>query len=128
MPGGGMGGPAGPRFGGPRQGDLDDLKRFDPEMYELEVQDRELERKTFELSSQYRTAPADQRTELKSQVQDAVKRHFEVRQKKRQLQLSRLEKELQRMREEMKRRDDAQEEIVGKRLSELLGERGELDF
>ena len=123
----------GPRGGqrpgaGPRMFDWQELKKNDPELFELESQDQEFERKTFELVGQYRNAPAEQRPELKKQIQESVTKHFEVRQKKRQLQLTRMEKELQRMRDEIKRRGEAQEEIVGRRLAELLGERGDLDF
>lgn len=39
-----------------------------------------------------------------------------------------METELQRMRDEIKRRGDAQAEIVKRRLGELLGERDPLDF
>jgi uncharacterized protein YPO0396 len=124
----GAGGPGRPGGMGPRMNSWEDLKRIDPEMYELEKQDQDLERKTFELASQFRNAPLDQRAEMKKQVEETVTKHFDVRQKKRQLQLSRMEKELQRMREEIQRRGDAQKEIVGKRLTELLGEKGELDF
>lgn len=104
------------------------MRRTDPEMYELEQSDHELERATFALSNQFRNAPMEQRAELKKQIQEHVTKHFEVRQKKRQLQLSRAEKELQRLREELKRRDEAKEQIVTRRVSEITGERGELDF
>jgi len=72
--------------------------------------------------------PSEERAELKKQIQEVVTKHFELRQKKRQLQLTRMEKELQRMRDEIKRRSEAQSEIVGRRLGELLGERDPLDF
>jgi len=57
-----------------------------------------------------------------------IAKHFEVRQQRRQLQLARFEKELQRMREEIERRNEKRAEIVGKRIAELVGERSDIDF
>jgi len=108
--------------------DWRELQRTDPELYEAERQDMELERKTFELVGQFRQAPPDGREALKMAIQEAVAKHFEVRQKKRQLQLARMERDLRRMREEIERRDAAKDQIVGRRLKELIGEPGDLDF
>lgn len=127
-PPGGYGGPGipGPGFGPPT--DWEQMKRVDPEMYKLEMADQEMERQTSELSMQYRRAPKDQKPELRKELEEVVSKHFEVRQEKRQLQLTRLEKELQRMRDEIERRTQKRAEIVGKRLSELVGERSDIDF
>ena len=56
---------------------LEDMKKYDPEMYELETKDQELERQTLELSQQLRRAPRDQRDALKKQLQELVQKHFE---------------------------------------------------
>ena len=108
--------------------DWRELQRTDPELYEAERQDMELERKTFELVGQFRQARPEERETLKTAIQETVVKHFEVRQRKRQLQLARLERELKRMREEIQRRDEAKDQIVGRRLKELIGEPGDLDF
>lgn len=108
--------------------DWEHLKKVDPEMYKLELADDEMERQTSELSMQFRRAPKDQKPELRKQLEETVVRHFEVRQEKRQLQLTRLEQELQRMREEIERRSEKRAEIVGKRIGELVGERSDIDF
>jgi hypothetical protein len=97
-------------------------------MYELEVADQELERRTFEKSQQLRRAGGDQRESLRKELNEVVSRHFEVRQQRRELMLQRMEKELSRMREELKKRSELREQIVNRRLSELTGERGDLDF
>ena len=136
-PGGGPGGLGGPPGMGPGPGGGGfpggagpmGFRRNDPEMDELEAQDHQLDRQTFDLVARYRmNVPSEERAELKKQIQEVVTKHFELRQKKRQLQLTRMEKELQRMRDEIKRRSEAQSEIVGRRLGELLGERDPLDF
>ena len=108
--------------------DWRELQRTDPELYEAERQDMELERKTFELVGQFRQARPEERAALKMAVQEVVAKHFEVRQKKRQLQLARMERDLKRMREEILRRDEAKDQIVGRRLKELIGDPGDLDF
>ena len=77
---------------------------------------------------QFRRAPKEQKSEIRKQLEEVVFKHFEVRQQKRQLQLTRLEKELQRMREEIERRTEKRAEIVGKRMAELVGERSDIDF
>lgn len=126
----GIQGPGGGPGVGPmaRGVDWQELQRSDPELFEMERLDIELERKTFELVGQYRRTPPAERAALAMAVQEAVAKHFEVRQKKRQLQLARMERELKRMREEIQRRDEAKEQIVGRRLKELIGESGDLDF
>jgi hypothetical protein len=108
--------------------DWRELQRNDPELYEAERQDLELEQKTLELVQQFRQAKPSDRASLKTAVQQAVAKHFEFRQKKRQLQLERMERDLKRMREEVQRRDESKDQIVGRRLKELIGEPGDLDF
>jgi hypothetical protein len=121
-----------PRMGPPfLRGELlrqEELKKIDPEMYELEKNDRDLERQTLELGQQYRRAPRDERIALKKQLDVAVQQHFEARQARRQLQLKRLEEELERMRSALKRRTELRSQIVERRVLELIGEEHELDF
>jgi hypothetical protein len=134
MPGSGVIGsfPGGPQHdpyrgpGGPDR--LEELKKYDPEMYELEKKDLELEQQSFDLGQQYRRAPRDQRDALKTQLQDVVQKHFEARQARRQLQLKRLEEELDRMRSAMERRTESRVQIVERRVVELIGERSDFDF
>ena len=141
MPGGGRpnagmgGGPPGmpgmgmPGMGGMRGGmDWEQMRRDDPEMYELMKSDTEMERQEFDLSDQLRQAKGDQREALKKQIQELVQKHFDVRQKRRQLNLTRIEQDLQRMRDELKRREDARESIIKRRAQELVGDHDDLDF
>lgn len=133
---GGPGVPGGPgynpndlgRYGGGRERDLDDLRRSDPEMFELESSDRELERRGWELSQQFRRSNGNEKDALRKQISETVNQHFDVRQKRRELMLARMEKELARMREELKKRSELREQIMNRRMNELTGERNELDF
>ncbi|MBI2477510.1 MAG: hypothetical protein HYV60_02320 [Planctomycetia bacterium] len=107
---------------------LEELKELDPEMYELEKADRDLDRQTLDVSEQYRRAPKEKREALQKQLAEAVSKHFDVRQARRELHLKRLAGELEKLRESIKRRGDVRDQIIGKRVSELIGEEDDLAF
>jgi chromosome segregation ATPase len=118
FPGGMMPAPEGLRPGGV----------FDPRMAELDRTDQELNAKSVDLSMRFRHAPPAEREKIKQEISEAVNRHFDVRQERRELQLQRLEEELARLKESIQARQQAREEIVKKRLAELLGETDDLNF
>ncbi len=134
----GRGGPAnqgGPRRfghpgGSPRwpHDNWDALQRNDPEMYELLVKDNELDSRARQLAVQHRRAPIAGRTAIKKELEQLLGRHFEIRQQRRVLELKRLEEELERLRNAIELRNKAREELVGKRITQLLGEQEGLDF
>jgi hypothetical protein len=101
---------------------------FDPRMAELDRADQGLNAKSVELSMRFRNAPAAEREQIKQEITEAVNRHFDIRQERRELQLKRLEEELARLKESIQARQQAREEIVKKRLAELLGETDDLNF
>jgi hypothetical protein len=107
---------------------LEEMKKYDPEMYELEVRDRELESQTQTLAQQLRRAPLNERAELKKQLQELVDQHFDARQTRRELQLKRLEAELEQMRASLTKRQEVREQIVGRRIAELTGDEHDFDF
>ena len=107
---------------------MEHLKELDPAMYELEKADREFDRQTLDLSEQYRRAPKDKRELLQKQITEAVSKHFDVRQSRRELHLKRLTEELEKLRESIERRSEVRDEIIGKRVSELIGEEDDLAF
>lgn len=118
--------PAGPpRW--PHQ-DWGSLEKNDPEMYKFSKEEADLERRTRELAMQYRRAPAAERDEIKQQLEKLVNQHFDARQQRRQLEIKRIEEELQRLREAIDRRNKARKELVGKRVTELLGQEDEMGF
>ena len=96
--------------------------------FDTHEEDYALDRQERELAMQYRRAPAGQRAAIKERLDELVDKHFEVRQERRLLELKRLEEELNRLREAIDRRNEARKELVGKRISELVGEENELDF
>ena len=108
--------------------DWEALQKNDPEMHKLLRDDHDMERQTRELAMQYRRAPSQQRAAIRKQLDELVNSHFEVRQQRRLLELKRLEEELKRLHEDIDRRNEARQVLVGKRVSQLLGEDNDLDF
>lgn len=102
--------------------ELQRLSERDPKMFELEQANRELERKTVELAEIVRRKGGAAESGLAEQMTALVRKHFEVRQQRRKLELQRLEKQLDRMRHLIERRDEAADTIIENRVSELLGE------
>lgn len=133
MPGGGPGmmmPPGGPGRGMPggMPGMMMPPGPPDPEMQELDRTEGEVMQQCAELAMKFRQTPKAEREALKKQLAEVVNRHFDLRQKRRDLQLKRLEEELQRLREASERRTKAREEIVNRRIAELLGEQDDLGF
>ena len=104
------------------------LEQDDPEMYALLKADSEMERKSLEISNQLRQLPRDQRVKLKEELTTLLNEHFDVRQKRRELQIKRMEEELKKLRDAVTKRSESRKEIVGKRLNELTGETNDQDF
>jgi hypothetical protein len=57
-----------------------------------------------------------------------VTKHFDVRQQRRELELKRMDEQLQRLRDAIKKRQDSRQRIIDRRVSELVGSDGSLDF
>ena len=104
------------------------MERDDPEMYALLMEDQKLERETQELAQKYRQAKAEDREKLKTELGVKVTQHFESRQKRRELQLTRMEDELRRLREAIATRNQTRDEVIKKRLGELVGPAADLEF
>lgn len=135
-------GPMGP----PREGDFDRpprpgelpprppreqweaLERNDPELFKLAQEDLRLEREVHELTMRFRHAPPPTREAIKKEIAELVGKHFEIRLERRVIELKRVEAELQRLRESIERRKAARQQIIERRLGELLGKDDDLRF
>jgi hypothetical protein len=80
-----------------------------------------LDERTRQLALQYRQAPEEQREAIRKDMEKLVGEHFDVRQKRRVLELNRLQEELKRLQQSIDDRNNAREQIVNKRVQELLG-------
>lgn len=132
----GPGGP-GPHFGPPDPPphpgghppiDWHRLERDDPEMYALLAEDQKLDRETQELAVKCRQAKAEDREKLVKELGVKVNQHFDSRQKRRELQLKRMEEELARLREAIEARNQTRDEVIKKRMNDLVGPTTDLEF
>jgi hypothetical protein len=117
--------PLGPGLG---PSPFEPLEEVDPEMFKLVSEDNQLERECFALARQFQQAKSQEREKLRTQLEVQVNKHFDVRQQRRELSLKRLEEELKRLREAIEARTKAREEIVRKRMTELVGDERDLEF
>jgi hypothetical protein len=106
----------------PFQGPFGGMRPNDPEMEKLMRTDVELDRQTRELAARFRGASHDEQTEIKKKLADVVTKQFEARQERRTLELKRLEDEIKRIRESIDKRNQGKQQIVDRRVSELLGQ------
>lgn len=127
--------PVGP---GPQRADPEAREQqaaFERELQELQRRDEVLEQRSAELARRYgelRDRPAEsgeQRDELRRQIEEAVEQHFNVRTELRAHELRRVEMELEhlravvdRIRDDVERREQARSTIIERRLTQLLGE------
>lgn len=108
---------------------MEALRQMDPEMYELVTKDMELERRSHEMARRARlTSKEEDRERAREQLLKLAREHFEVRQQRRELHLERLEQEIKHLRESHEKRAKMQDEVIERRVNELLGKRDDLDF
>ena len=108
-------------------------RRRDPKMYELKKMDFELERKSRAVSEDYKRVIDSAQSgpdleEMRNEINELVTQHFDVRQKRRLLELQRVREQLKRLEESIESRADARKQIISRRLAELTGEEDDLSF
>ena len=114
----GMGGSA-QRMGAPGMGG----DMIDPEMAEFADAEATLAAKADELLGQYATAdtPEDQK-QLRDGLRDTLAKQFDVQRKRRELELARIEARVQKLRDQIKKRNDARDTIIDRRFEQLIDE------
>jgi hypothetical protein len=99
------------------------LERKEPERYEARLKQRKLEYRSTELVEKIQAAGADQDTgDLREELRGVLSQLFDLREEERALELRRLEDEMARLRDVMEKRKKLKDDIVERRLAELLGE------
>jgi hypothetical protein len=95
----------------------------DPEMAKLAVAEAELADSSEALLTQYAAAekPDDQKR-LKAEIRDALEKQFDVQHQRRELELARVEDRIKKVREQLKKRNEARETIVDRRLDQLIND------
>jgi len=95
----------------------------DPEMLKLVNEEAKSEREAALLIKEYaRTDNEGGREKLKTKLADVLGKEFDLQQKRRDLDLARLEAKVKKLRDLMKKRTDARQTIVDKRLDQLIRE------
>ncbi len=100
----------------------------DPEMAALNRAEFDLDQQTQELADKLRNAKGEDREKIKTEISVVVTKHFDIRQQRRELQIKRMEDELKKLREAMTKRNESKEQIIKKRLAELVGNEDDLGF
>jgi hypothetical protein len=95
----------------------------DPELSELLKQESKAAGEASRWMKDFTAADTeDKRAKIKTKVQEALGKQFDAQQKRRDLELTRLEAQTKKLRELMKKRTDARTTIIEKRLDQLLRE------
>ena len=108
---------------------MERLKEDDPERYEQVAQEKKLEEDARQLAKNYRDAEdQNDKARLREELKALLDRLFDYRQMNRQFEIEKLEKRLEELKDVNERRLANKEEIVGRRLDELLGTKRELEW
>jgi len=106
----------------PRLAPLVALKKNDPELFKLKIEDMKLDRETHEAVKLLKASKDEARTkELRAKILDGVTRQFYVRQEIREHELATLEKRVGELRDQIEARKDAQKKLIQDRITQLTG-------
>lgn len=95
----------------------------DPELSKVLVEEAKLDQEANSIIEEYaKTEDEGQRSKLKSKLSAALEKQFDLQQKRRELEVTRIENQLKKLRELMRKRSDARQAIVDKRLDQLVRE------
>ena len=95
----------------------------DPEIRKLQNEEATLEREAAGVVKEYiKTDNEAQRGKLKTKLSDVLAKEFDLQQKRREIELARLEAHMKKLRDMMNKRSTARRTIVEQRLDQLLRE------
>jgi hypothetical protein len=115
----------------PRLMQLVYLKRHNPDMFRLRVQDYTLNRASLDAAQSLRDAARskdeDRAAQLRTELRERVTEHFRLRQRMRELELDQLQQRIEELRGQIRQRKDRQAQLIDERVDELTGKapRGE---
>jgi hypothetical protein len=93
----------------------------DPELDKVVAEESRLERETASLVAAYSRADDNQkRDKIKADLSTLLEKQFDAQQKRRDVEVSRIEAQLKKLRDLMRKRSEARQSIVDKRLDQLL--------
>ena len=123
--------------------DLIEAKRHNPERYEQLMRQRRLHREAFRLAEICRNGDEDddedrdeddgeddedERQGAEEELRDVLEEIFEIKQGMMKAELEHMEKELDRLRGLIERRDSNRDRIIERRLTEMVGDSENLEW
>jgi mRNA-degrading endonuclease YafQ of YafQ-DinJ toxin-antitoxin module len=106
---------------GPRLFAMAQLKKNDPELYDLKIDDFKLNRRVDALSHEYTRTVKDGKPDGQkvAELKELLQKQFDLRQKIREKELERMEKKVSDLREQIQRRKSNKDQMLADRLKEL---------
>jgi hypothetical protein len=90
---------------------------------EWSAKEAQFERESLDLARQIaRTESRDEKDKLRARLAEVLREQFEAQQKRRQAEIDAIEERLKKLREMMRKRDDAKRDIIQRRQEQLLQE------
>jgi hypothetical protein len=106
---------------GPGMGGMSAPVDDDPEMAELAQSEALLAGEASDLIGQYQESEnAAERKQIAAELRQALAKQFDVQKQRRELELARIEERVRRLRDQIKKRDDARDTIIDRRLAQLI--------
>jgi len=105
----------------PRLFAMAQLKKNDPELYDLRIDDFKLNRRIDALSHEYARTVKDGKPDGQklAELKELLQKQFDLRQKTREKELERMEKKVSELREQIQRRKSNKDQMLADRLKEL---------
>jgi hypothetical protein len=108
---------------------LEELKEKDPERYDQRMEEKRLDEEARNLAKQYGESDDEsEKARLKDELKALLDRIFDYRQRNRQFEIEKLEKRLAELKESNQQRLDNKDEIVQRRLDQMLGRQREWEW
>jgi len=104
------------------------MESYEREQYETQKQIQQLELFTVSLGFRYEYANDSDKQKIISDLKSRLNQLFDMKEKARSLQVGMLEKELAQLKESLKVRKKNKNEIINRRLNELIGKGNYLDW
>lgn len=98
------------------------------EYFKRQVQITEMNIATEALAAEYHTADASKKKQLRKKLKTELGKLFDLRETERKEELARLEKEMEELRKSLKVRTEKKDQIIDRRIQNLLGEDDYLDW
>jgi len=101
---------------------MNELKERDPKRYKRVAEERTLDGNSRALARKYRSAEGTEKERLREEIKQILDQIFDMRQVNRVLEIERLEKKINELKNNNLERLKNKDEILKRRLTELLGE------